>query len=959
MKSKALLMIALLLAPMVSMFASGDAVPQVIWCEGNTTLYFLHSENTYYEGDTYDGQEVTESWRGSREVLRMYSEWGVPQWSSEEDYPEVQEKCTRVVFDSSFAYVFPYSTFKWFANFTKLKTIEGIEYLNTSHVKVMNSMFYKCLSLESINVDLFDVSHVVNAVGMFTQCEKLKRIYCGNTWNIAVTTGMFIYCTSLPHYDQVDGDMANPTTGYFTKPNTAYFEGSGVESIPYLIKSVNDMNHLATKVNMGETYSGCYFELAQDLEYDNSTVNNYSVIGRMDDQNDYHYFCGVFNGRGHRISNIDMQLFEDDYTCSFVGLFGLIGEGGVVKNLTLDNSHIVGYQFVAGIAGYNMKGTVENCHVTKEVDIHACQQEAVAHGSIVGENNHGTIVGCTSGADVTVNVEDFDYFGGIVGYSDGTVRNCLYYGNDVVASSYSNVTTIGAIVGANASEGSVENCLYTYYRLNRKTVGVNAGTVTHAGKGYAINLADGVTVASHIATIYPTFGVMPAWCFFVGGAVLYDNTYYAMKDDVVAFGYYNDVPNGYAPTFVVTDELENEVAINDNGQITMPESEINVDVKYGVGEWTGTGTEEDPYVIYTTGQLDLLSSRVNANKITHYEGKYFILANDLEYDGTENNYTPIGFGGGTANYFGGTFDGRGHTISGINVNNTEKGRQALFSVLSGATVKNLTLANSSISGNAMVVGGIAAYTLSGSTIENCHVTADVTITASGRVGGIVGHCSTGDTFIYGCSSAASVNGLTGSAAGGIAGYIGWETTGVSNQIRVFIENCLYSGRSVEGSSYVGAIGGKVYTDRFCSVSFTNNYYTTKRLFGCGNENGGADITDHNGAVRGYASTEKPEDIGQVVKVYGEGTAEGIIAYEKGLAYESVYYGTTNPLLKYDINHDGYVNISDVVALVEIVLGKDDNVPYQYDHQAADVDGSGGIDISDVVALVTIILEQDE
>ena len=57
----------------------------------------------------------------------------------------------------------------------------------------------------------------------------------------------------------------------------------------------------------------------------------------------------------------------------------------------------------------------------------------------------------------------------------------------------------------------------------------------------------------------------------------------------------------------------------------------------------------------------------------------------------------------------------------------------------------------------------------------------------------------------------------------------------------------------------------------------------------------------------------------------------------------------------DVNRDGLVNIADVTAMVDIVLGKDDEEPYAFDHIAADLDGDNDITITDVTALVNIIL----
>lgn len=59
----------------------------------------------------------------------------------------------------------------------------------------------------------------------------------------------------------------------------------------------------------------------------------------------------------------------------------------------------------------------------------------------------------------------------------------------------------------------------------------------------------------------------------------------------------------------------------------------------------------------------------------------------------------------------------------------------------------------------------------------------------------------------------------------------------------------------------------------------------------------------------------------------------------------------------DINKDKSVTIADVIALVDIIFGKDNAEPYLYDHTAADVNEDGAITIADVTAIVNIILEK--
>lgn len=57
----------------------------------------------------------------------------------------------------------------------------------------------------------------------------------------------------------------------------------------------------------------------------------------------------------------------------------------------------------------------------------------------------------------------------------------------------------------------------------------------------------------------------------------------------------------------------------------------------------------------------------------------------------------------------------------------------------------------------------------------------------------------------------------------------------------------------------------------------------------------------------------------------------------------------------DVNSDGKTDISDVTAMIDIILGKDSTKPYTYDHKAADMDGNGTIDIADVTSLIDVIL----
>ena len=126
-----------------------------------------------------------------------------------------------------------------------------------------------------------------------------------------------------------------------------------------------------------------------------------------------------------------------------------------------------------------------------------------------------------------------------------------------------------------------------------------------------------------------------------------------------------------------------------------------------------------------------------------------------------SNWTQIG---DYYNRYTGTFDGGGHTLTGMTIDNGGNYVGLIGCLGSGGTVKNLTLKGATVSGNKNV-GGIAGYNGAGGTITACSSTATVSGT---YVGGIAGY---NYGTITACWSTATV---TGSTAGGI---VGWNNSG--------------------------------------------------------------------------------------------------------------------------------------------------------------------------------------
>ena len=214
---------------------------------------------------------------------------------------------------------------------------------------------------------------------------------------------------------------------------------------------------------------------------------------------------------------------------------------------------------------------------------------------------------------------------------------------------------------------------------------------------------------------------------------------------------------------------------------------------------TGSGTENDPYQISTADQLKLFRDKVNSSKTSDETKICVVLTADIDLK--NEAWTPIGIGKDTRKEdlpYSGTFDGNGHTISGLNVNYGDK-NGGLFCHVKSATIKNLTVAGSVTysSGDGIVYGGIVGCANS-STIENC--TNRCTVTGTWYAGGIVGWSV--DSDIIGCANFGNIS--SPFRSGGICGKITGQVDAYG--IDATIRDC-YNVGMVSGK-YAGGITGQ-------------------------------------------------------------------------------------------------------------------------------------------------------
>ena len=119
----------------------------------------------------------------------------------------------HIVFDKSFSTYTPTSLYKFFANLTKLKTITGLEYLNTEKVTNMSYMFFNCSSLTSLDVTHFNTAKVTNMNRLFAYCSSLTSLDVThfNTAKVTNMNSMFESCSSLTSLDVTYFNTANVT----------------------------------------------------------------------------------------------------------------------------------------------------------------------------------------------------------------------------------------------------------------------------------------------------------------------------------------------------------------------------------------------------------------------------------------------------------------------------------------------------------------------------------------------------------------------------------------------------------------------------------------------------------------------------------------------------------------------------------------------------------------------------
>ena len=354
-----------------------------------------------------------------------------------------------------------------------------------------------CYYLAAEETDSFDGTTFKNAK-QFTSGEVCYQLNGGKTsgaiWyqNIVGETAdkspVFDSSHGIVYRSLCTGEYANENIGH-TVIGDYDSKGFGVcsvcgenifepaiqnESGVYEIYNVGQLYWFAQAVNNGNTSINAVLKdditvnanvlkengtLADDV----SGFTSWTPIGYYNDDSDYCLYTGRFDGAGHTISG----LYFDDASAYDVGLFGLVGEKGVVTDVCIAYSYINADEYVGGICGENY-GEVINCSNSgtvngtraiggvcgyNEGEFTNCNNKGTVSGSenvggVCGYNDGGTITNCNNEGKISGSND----VGGLCGYSNGTIDNCINTGKVEGAGDSDDV---GGVCGEN--RGTIKN----------------------------------------------------------------------------------------------------------------------------------------------------------------------------------------------------------------------------------------------------------------------------------------------------------------------------------------------------------------------------------------------------------------------------------------------------------------------------------------------------------------------
>ena len=684
--------------------------------------------------------------------------------------------------------------------------------------------------------------------------------------------------------------------------------GDGSQDNPYVIQDEYELYVLAQIVNAEDDFEGKYIELQDDLTFNTDTdfdakdyepVYTWTPIGKYNTNP----FKGTFAGQ--ELENGEMYTISGLYSTTNTHGAGLFGyaDGVTIRNFELMDSYFeaTGKNGAGSVLGWSIgKVTLDSIH---------------AKATVVGNAHCAGIAGVVNGAQSTITNCWFEgsvnasgnYVGGITSYlpaDNVRIANCLVEG------SVKGSQQVGGITGRTAANVVLENCLSVADITASSSKGALVGL--HVDKELTFNtcfgVKSGVTVAVNTsATTYTDDAKTEIKTQATGNATDADvkaKALLANKESLYDLGAFGT-------------QVYSAAVKDDDGNVTTPATNVWVE-RLDYNNWTArigdvpvpnVFAETDDYQIDTSWYTDTTAdgSATNPYMIENvadfyglallsqtktFSGKTISLANNIVIntdDTTKENaklyeWLPIG---DKKTAFAGTFEGNGHTISGL-YRKWKTGEKLSWIGMFENTADGSVVRNFNIKNTYFVYAN----------------TSDIT-----RVGSVAGEGYGKFDSIY--SDATLVSG--GCGTGGIIGQIG------DNGTLVDVSNCWFAGNitgtNTTGSSYAGGIIGVAQTSQDINISHclvTGDVIAREKraggLIGSLIDTVGEGVKDITGKpVDGNASTVTLSDNLITGKVTALSTDDGDDSQYAGIAIGAVEHKTLHELITVNISSTFGIN----------------------------------------------------
>ena len=317
-----------------------------------------------------------------------------------------------------------------------------------------------------------------------------------------------------------------------------------------------------------------------------------------------------------------------------------------------------------------------------------------------------------------------------------------------------------------------------------------------------------------------------------------------------------------------------------------------------IGSWADGGGESgeaedlgyiydsntNTYTVYNADGLMNVAELVNGGKSD------INITLNTDIDLTGKDWTPIGTD--YDNSYKGTFDGGGHTITGLTFTTNDE-YAGLFGWLNRAgTVKNVVMEGVQITSNQIYggsIGGVVGY--SWGTIENCSVSGSVSGTV--YVGGVVGAQIGGS--ITGCSSSATVKGMVD--VGGVAGQTNSSATLTACYAtgNVIIE--MAPNKNIAGGSLVGMNAGSSLLACYATGNVTSTGSSTGKV-----HIGGFLGNNYTTVTAGYWKNNHEQGIGYNRESTGATKVDGsVVTWQKAVDAMNTALQNAGSEWRYELN----------------------------------------------------------